>query len=73
MTLNKRQSEILRNIRNLEMSGQRRFIYAREAQELCSIGLVERQPGFEPSYRLTAKGWEVLQIAEERLSVLVTL
>lgn len=78
MTLNARQSETLRNIRNLEMSGRRRFIYAREiyareAQELCSIGLVEKQPGFEPSYRLTARGWKVLQIAEERLSLLVTL
>lgn len=36
MTLNAQQSEILRNIRNLEMSGQRRFIYARDPVETAS-------------------------------------
>jgi hypothetical protein len=73
MTLTARQSETLRNIRNLEMSGQRRLIYAREARELFSLGLVEKQPGIEPSYRLTPRGWMALELAEERLSLLVPL
>jgi hypothetical protein len=73
MTLSARQSETLRRIRDLEMSGQMRFIYAAEAQELCNLALVEKQPGIEPSYRLTAKGWKVLDLAVERLSLLVTL
>ena len=73
MMLSARQSETLRNIRNLEMNGQRRFIYAREAQELCKIGFVERQPGIEPCYWLTPKGWKALELAEERLSILVPL
>ena len=73
MLLSTRQSETLRNIRDLEMVGQRRFIYAREAQDLCRLGLVEKQPGNEPCYRLTAKGWLALELAEERLSVLVPL
>jgi hypothetical protein len=73
MTLSARQSETLRKIRDLEMSGQRRFIYAAEAQELCNLALVEKQPGIGPSYRLTAKGWKALDLAVERLSLLVTL
>jgi hypothetical protein len=73
MILSERQSETLRNIRDLEMSGQRRFIYATEAQDLTKLGLVEKQAGVGPSYRLTARGWQVLEVAEKRLSVLVTL
>ena len=73
MTLSKEQSETLRDIRNLEMSGQNRFIYKREAQELTQLGLVEKQPGLGPSYRLTACGWNALELAEERLSELVML
>ena len=41
MTLSERQSELLRHIRNLEMSGQKRFIYDVEAQELSNLGLAE--------------------------------
>jgi hypothetical protein len=73
MTLNERLSETLRNIRNLEKSGQRRFIYAAETEQLTNLGLVEKQPGVGPSYRLTARGWQALELAEERLSLLVTL
>ena len=73
MTLSEKQSETLRNIRNLEKTGQRRFIYAPEAQDLTKLGLVEMQAGVGPSYRLTARGWQALEVAEERLSVLVTL
>ena len=73
MILSERQSETLRNIRDLEMSGQRRFIYATEAQDLTKLGLVEKQAGVGPSYRLTARGWQALEVAEKRLSVLVTL
>jgi hypothetical protein len=73
MILSERQSETLRNIRDLEKSGQRRFIYSAEAQNLTKLGLVEKQPGVGPSYRLTARGWQALEVAEERLSVLVTL
>jgi hypothetical protein len=51
MILSERQSETLRNIRDLEMSGQRRFIYATEAQDLTKLGLVEKQAGVGPSYR----------------------
>ena len=71
--LTKKQSETLRNIRNLETNGQRRFIYDREAQELSHLGLVEKQPGIGPSYCLTAYGWKALELAEERLSELVML
>jgi RIO-like serine/threonine protein kinase len=73
MTLSEKQSETLRNIRNSEKTGQRRFIYAAEAQDLTKLGLVEKQAGVEPSYRLTARGWQALEVAEEQLSVLVTL
>jgi hypothetical protein len=73
MTLNARQSETLRDIRYRQMSGHRRAISLREAQELCNLGLVEKQPGIEPCYRLTPKGWKVLALAEERLSLLVPL
>jgi hypothetical protein len=73
MTLSEKQSAILRNIRDLEKSGQRRYIYAAEAQDLTKLGLVEKQAGVGPSYRLTARGWQALEVAEERLSVLVTL
>jgi len=64
---------MLRSIRDLEMSGQKRFIYNREAQELSQLGLVEKQPGIGPSYRLTALGWKALELAEEWLSELVML
>lgn len=73
MTLSAKQSETLRKIRDLEMSGQMRFIYAAEAQVLCDLALVKKQPGIAPSYRLTAKGWKALDLAAERLSLLVTL
>jgi hypothetical protein len=73
MTLSEKQSETLRNIRDLEKNGQRRFIYAAEAQDLTTLGLVEKQAGVGPSYRLTARGWQALEVAEERLSVLVRL
>src|SRR5215216_8143087 len=73
MILTKKQSETLRNIRNLETHGQKRFIYDREAQELSHLGLVEKQPGIGPSYCLTAYGWKALELAEERLSELVML
>ena len=73
MTLNARQSETLRDIRYLERSGHRRAINADEAQELCNLALVEKEAGLEPSYRLTERGWKALEIAEERLSLLVTL
>jgi hypothetical protein len=73
MTLSERQSELLRHIRNLEMSGQKRFIYDVEAQELSNLGLAEKQPGAEPNYRLTERGWKALEMAEERLSLLVAL
>ena len=73
MTLTARQSETLRNIRNLEMSGQKRFMYDNKAQELFNLGLVEKQAGNEPCYRLTAKGWLALELAEQRLSLLVPL
>jgi hypothetical protein len=73
MTLSKKQSAILRSIRNLEMSGQKRFTYNKEAHELSHLGLVEKQPGIGPSYRLTASGWQALELAEERLSELVIL
>ena len=48
MTLNARQSETLRDIRYGQMSGHGRAINVDEAQELCSLGLVEKQPGIEP-------------------------
>ena len=73
MTLNTRQSETLRDIRYLEMNGHGRVINADEAQELCNLELVEKEAGLEPSYRLTPRGREVLKIAEERLSLLVSL
>jgi hypothetical protein len=72
MSLSARQSETLRAIRNLEMSGQKRFIYDNKAQELVNLGLVEKQ-GNEPCYRLTARGWKALELAEDRLSLLVPL
>jgi len=64
MVLSARQSETLRKIRDLEMSGQRRFIYAHEAEELCDLQLVEKQSGLGPSYRLTAKGWKALELTD---------
>jgi hypothetical protein len=73
MTLNARQSETLRDIRYGEMSGHGRAINADEAQELINFGLVENQPAVAPCYRLTPKGWKVLELAEERLSLLVPL
>jgi hypothetical protein len=73
MTLNARQSETLRDIRYLEMNGHGRAINADEAQELCNLELVEKEAGLEPSYRLTARGRQALEIAEERLSLLVSL
>ena len=72
MTLNARQSETLRDIRYGQMS-HRRAINADEAQELINLGLVENQPAMAPCYRLTPKGWKVLELAEERLSLLVPL
>jgi hypothetical protein len=60
MKLSGRQFEILCNIRDLEMSGQMRFIYAKEAVDLCTMNFAERQPGLGPSYRLTPKGWRLL-------------
>jgi hypothetical protein len=73
MILNPRQSETLRDIRYLEMSGCDREIDASEAQELCDLALVEKQAATKPCWRLTAKGWEALRQAEERLSLLVSL
>lgn len=62
MTLSARQLDTLDKIRDLEMGGQRRFIYAGEAQELYDLGLVEKQSGIGQSYRLTAKGWKALEL-----------
>jgi hypothetical protein len=60
MALSARQLETLRDIRDLEMSGQMRFIYAKEAVDLCTMDFAERQPGLGPTYRLTVKGWRAL-------------
>jgi hypothetical protein len=73
MTLNAPQSETLRDIRYLEMSGHRRAINADEAQELCNLALVEKKPVLSQDYRLTARGRKTLEIAGERLSLLVSL
>jgi hypothetical protein len=73
MTLSEKQSETLRDIRDLEKIGQRRFIYPAEAHDLTKLGLVEKQAGVGPIYRLTQRGWQALEVAEQRLSVLVTL
>lgn len=64
MALSARQLETLAKIRDLEMSGQRRFVYTHEAEELCDMQLVEKQSGLGPSYRLTAKGWKALEAAD---------
>ena len=49
MTLSEKQSETLRNIRNWEKTGQRRFIYAAETQQLTNLGVVEKQLGMGPA------------------------
>lgn len=72
MMLNSRQSETLRDIRYLEMSGRDREINDNEAQELCNLALVEKKLATR-HWRLTAKGRKALRKAEERLSLLVRL
>jgi hypothetical protein len=62
MALSTRQLETLDSIRCLEMNEHVRFIYAGEAQELYDLEFVEKQTGIGPSYRLTAKGWKVLEL-----------
>ena len=73
MKLNARQSETLRDIRYLEMGGHGRVIDADEAQDLCTLDLVEKHIGCKPAFRLTARGWKALEEAENRLSLLVSL
>jgi hypothetical protein len=65
MELSARQREVLCKIRDLEMSGQIRFIYDLEAEELCDLQLAEKQSGLGPSYRLTANGWKALETPEQ--------
>jgi len=73
MILSTRQSETLRDIRYLEMSGRDREIDASEAQELCDLALVDKQEASKSCWRLTARGWDALKNAEQRLSLLVSL
>jgi hypothetical protein len=49
MTLSEKQSETLRNIRNLEKPGQRRFIYAAEAQDLTKLGWWKSKLEWDPA------------------------
>jgi hypothetical protein len=62
MSLSIRQLQTLDKIRDLEMGGPKRFIYAGEAQELYDLELVEKQFGTRQSYRLTAKGRKALDL-----------
>lgn len=73
MKLNARQSETLRDIRYLEMSGCGRSIDSDDAQALCGLSLVEAQGDDTLRYRLTARGWKALADAEEQLSLLVSV
>ena len=70
MELSARQREVLCRIRDLEISGQIRFVYDREADELWNVKLVEKQSGLGPSYRLTAKGRKALEASEQTIALM---